>query len=70
MDVANKFKAFNYSGFIFSKVDEAPVHGNIVNLITKTGIPVSFITNGQVIPDDILAADPENIANLIFNSSL
>ncbi|MBI5662692.1 MULTISPECIES: flagellar biosynthesis protein FlhF [Ignavibacterium] len=69
-DVAAKFKAFNYSGFIFSKVDEAPVHGNIVNLITKTGVPVSFITNGQVIPDDILAADSENIANLILNSSL
>lgn len=70
VDVVNKFRAFNYSSFIFSKVDEAPVHGNIVNLITKTGIPVSFITNGQVIPDDILAADQENIANLIFNSSL
>ncbi|MCX8106353.1 MAG: flagellar biosynthesis protein FlhF [Ignavibacterium album] len=70
VDVATKFKAFNYSGFIFSKVDEAPVHGNIVNLITKTGVPVSFITNGQVIPDDILAADSENIANLILTSTL
>lgn len=70
LDTVNKFRVFNYNGFIFTKIDEAPVLGNIVNIITKTGIPVSFITNGQVIPDDIVAADSEYISNLIYNGNL
>lgn len=70
LDTVNKFRIFNYSGFIFTKTDEAPVLGNIVNIITKTGIPLSFITNGQVIPDDIVAADAESIANMIYNGNL
>ncbi len=70
LDTVNKFRIFNYNGFIFTKTDEAPVLGNIINIITKTGIPVSFITNGQVIPDDIVAADSENLSNLIYNGNL
>ncbi len=70
LDTVNKFRVFNYNGFIFTKIDEAPVLGNIVNVVTKTGIPVSFITNGQVIPDDIVAADSEYISNLIYNGNL
>lgn len=69
-DIAEKFEMFNYDSFIFSKVDEAVVHGNIINLISKTGIPVSFLTNGQVIPDDIIQADPDYLANLIFTGTL
>lgn len=70
MDASNKFKIFDFSSFILTKVDEAVVHGNIVNLITKSGKPVSFLTNGQVIPDDILAADADYIAKLIFTGQL
>jgi flagellar biosynthesis protein FlhF len=70
LDSVNKFKMFKFNGFIFTKTDEAPVLGNIVNLLTKTGIPVSFITNGQVIPDDIISADAENISNLIYQGNL
>lgn len=70
IEASNKFKKFDFSSFILTKVDEAVVHGNIINLITKTGIPVTFLTNGQVIPDDILAADADFIAKLIFTSQL
>lgn len=70
LDTVNKFRLFNYNGLIFTKTDEAPVLGNIVNIVTKTGVPVSFITNGQVIPDDIVAADSENLSNLIYNGNL
>ncbi len=66
LDIANKFKMFNYSAFILSKIDEAVVHGNIINLSTKTGNPIVFLTNGQTIPDDIISADKDYIANLIY----
>lgn len=70
VEIAKKFKTFNYSSFIFSKIDEAVVHGNIVNLITKTATPVAFLTNGQTIPDDIISADKDYLANLIYTGQL
>lgn len=42
IEIAKKFKIFNYGAFIMSKIDEAVVHGNIINLSTKTGSPIAF----------------------------
>jgi flagellar biosynthesis protein FlhF len=53
-----------------SKIDEAVVHGNIINLSAKTGNPIAFLTNGQTIPDDIISADKDYIANLIYTGQL
>lgn len=68
-DAAEKFKIFSYDSFIFTKIDEAVTHGSLLNLSVKHQIPVIYLTNGQIIPDDILSADSENIANLIYNGS-
>jgi flagellar biosynthesis protein FlhF len=70
IEIAKKFAMFNYSAFIMSKIDEAVVHGNIINLSTKTGSPIAFLTNGQTIPDDIISADKDYIANLIYTGQL
>jgi flagellar biosynthesis protein FlhF len=70
IEIAKKFNMFNYSAFILSKIDEAVVHGNIINLSAKTGNPIAFLTNGQTIPDDIISADKDYIANLIYTGQL
>ena len=65
-DVSEKFKVFNYNSVIFTKIDEAVTYGNILNIVNTFNVPASFLTNGQVIPDDIISADPEFIANMIY----
>ncbi len=69
-DVAEKFKIFNYNSVLFTKIDEAVAYGNILNFVTSFDVPISFFTNGQVIPDDIIAADPEFTANMIFTGKM
>ncbi|MFA7288198.1 MAG: flagellar biosynthesis protein FlhF [Melioribacteraceae bacterium] len=69
-DISTKFKLFNYKSVIFTKADEAASYGPILNLSYNFNTPVTFITNGQVIPDDILAVSSEYIANLIFSGKL
>ncbi len=69
-DVAEKFKNTKYSSVIFSKVDEAVSYGNIINLAVTQNIPVMFLTNGQVIPDDIVSVNPAFLANLVFTGKL
>ena len=66
IDVCRKFMIFGYSGIIFSKIDESVMFGNILNVTNEMNIPIKFLTNGQVIPDDIIAADSEYIAKLIY----
>ena len=51
------------TGVILTKLDEAPQTAGILSAITATnlfaGIPVSYLTNGQQVPDDIAVADAE-----------
>lgn len=70
IDVATKFQALNYDGIVFTKLDEAVTHGNILNLLHRINTPVKYLTNGQVIPDDIIAADSEFIANLVYTGKV
>jgi flagellar biosynthesis protein FlhF len=69
-DVAEKFKSLNYSSAIFSKVDEAVSYGNIMNFVVNQNVPIMFLTNGQVIPDDIVSVNPSFLANLILTGKL
>ena len=69
-DVAEKFKDLDYSSVIFSKADEAVSYGNILNFVVRNEVPVMFLTNGQVIPDDIVSVNPSFLANLIFTGNL
>jgi len=69
-DVAEKFNVLNYNSVIFTKVDEAVAYGNIMNLAVNHNKPVMFLTNGQVIPDDIVSVNPSFLANLIYSGKL
>lgn len=51
---------------IISKIDETTTYGNVINNLVKYKKPVSFLTNGQKVPDDILPATPDRLADLIF----
>lgn len=66
MDAAEKFGMFNYTSFLFSKIDEAITYGNLMNVSSHFNKPIIFLTNGQVIPDDIISADSEYIAKIIY----
>lgn len=69
-DVMEKYKILNYGSLIFTKIDEAAAYGNILNAVTGSNVPVKFLTNGQTIPDDIIAADPDFIAKLVYTGKL
>ncbi len=47
------FASFRLSGAIISKVDEATSLGETISLIIATGLPLSYWTHGQRIPEDI-----------------
>jgi flagellar biosynthesis protein FlhF len=66
LDVVKRFKVLLPNRIVFSKVDEAISLGYILNIAFKTKLPLSYITTGQTVPDDIAVAEPNLIANLIY----
>ncbi len=70
LDVYNRFKSLLPNRLIFSKVDEAVSLGYILNVAYRTKLPLSYITTGQNVPDDIAVAEPKVIANLIYKEVL
>ncbi|NLK86668.1 MAG: flagellar biosynthesis protein FlhF [Clostridiaceae bacterium] len=53
---------------IFTKTDEAPVLGIILNVRYMTGKSLSYITTGQSVPDDIETANIEKITKNLIGS--
>ncbi len=51
---------------IYTKWDEAEAPGLIYNLTHEHRLPLSYITNGQNVPDDIEIANPESIIRAII----
>ncbi|MBU2548541.1 MAG: flagellar biosynthesis protein FlhF [Proteobacteria bacterium] len=50
---------------IVTKIDETERYGNVISNLVKYRQPVSFLTNGQKVPEDILSATPDRLAQLI-----
>lgn len=51
---------------IFTKLDETDAIGNILNIKLDTGMPLSYISYGQNVPDDIEVMNPQIIAKQLL----
>lgn len=51
---------------IFTKLDETTCLGNILNVKLKTGASLSYVTCGQVVPDDINVLNPQSLAKKLL----
>ncbi len=63
---AKNFSCLDLSSYIFTKIDETKSRGVIINQLSKLAMPVSFVTTGQNVPEDILKATNKRILNLVF----
>ncbi|NTV83976.1 MAG: hypothetical protein HGA23_06725, partial [Bacteroidales bacterium] len=70
MDVASRYKIFDYNHIILTRADECMRIGFLWDILDRIAKPVSYITNGQNVPNDIEEANPQKIARLIVGSDL
>lgn len=64
---ALNFSPLKFQSYIFTKIDEAEKCGSIMNQIMKLNLPISYITTGQNVPEDIEHADKGKILDLVLN---
>ena len=60
------FKRCGYNRLIMSKIDETETYGTILNVSRLTELPISYITTGQNVPDDIEPADSCRLAEMVL----
>ena len=70
IDIADAYSEVVAYKLIFTKMDETGAKGNLYNVRMHTGAPISYITNGQNVPDDIAVFDAQRIVkNLLGGKS-
>lgn len=55
---------------IVTKLDEAVALGSCVNASFHANLPLAFVTNGQRVPEDLLAAAPSELADRLVEQVL
>src|SRR4051794_11133888 len=65
-DIYKQFSLIPIDRIIFTKADETSTYGAMFNIIYSEKKAAAYITNGQNVPDDLVAATPENVVNRII----
>lgn len=64
--VAGDFGRLHFNKLIFTKLDETETFGAILNLVYHLGLPATYVTNGQSVPDDIETLYPKRLAKMLL----
>jgi flagellar biosynthesis protein FlhF len=63
---AERFATVGTTALLITKLDEATELGNLISVTRSSGLPLSYLTDGQNVPDDIRIAQPEQLAALVL----
>jgi len=63
------FRHVGITSLLLTKLDEAPTLGGLWPIL-NTGIPMSYMTDGQNVPDDIAPIDADQLCDEILGRSL
>ncbi|TBL77745.1 flagellar biosynthesis protein FlhF [Paenibacillus thalictri] len=68
--ITNNFTRFKLDKVLFTKMDETDTYGALVNLVKEFGLQLSYVTNGQGVPDDIIEVNEQHIIDLILEERI
>lgn len=63
---AERFADVGTTAMVLTKLDEAHSLGHLVSLVRECPLPVSYLTDGQNVPDDIQVADRAGMAEMLL----
>jgi flagellar biosynthesis protein FlhF len=67
IEVVNRYRSFfPISSIFFTKIDEASKPGSLLNVPLVTELPVSYVSTGQRVPEDIKLLTPELVADYLL----
>jgi flagellar biosynthesis protein FlhF len=70
MSVADTYREMGEYKLIFTKLDETSTLGSLFNLKLHTGAPLSYVTYGQNVPDDIEEFNPQKTVKQLLGGKV
>ena len=65
-EISQTFQEVGVQRLLFTKIDESKTYGNMLNTLIRTHIPLSFLSYGRRVPDDIETGSIPKLVDLIF----
>jgi flagellar biosynthesis protein FlhF len=65
-EAAKSFAALKPETYVFTKLDETRRRGGIIDQVSDSQLPISYVTNGQRVPEDITPADKRSILRVVL----
>ena len=62
--IINAYDAVKLDGCIFTKLDECYSLGEVLSVAIEHSLPVSYVTDGQQVPEDIKVADAKSLVSV------
>jgi flagellar biosynthesis protein FlhF len=66
LTLVTNYQALRPASLILTKLDEASTCEGLTRLLDVSGLPVAYVTDGQLVPQDIHVAQPARLAALIL----
>lgn len=66
MDIVDVYREISNYKLIFTKLDETSSYGNLLNIKLYANADLSYVTNGQNVPDDIEVFDTQKIVKQLL----
>lgn len=70
ISISDAYSAITGFKLIFTKLDETDSYGNLLNVRMHTGAPMSYVTCGQNVPDDIDKFDPQETVRKLLGGNV
>ncbi len=64
--IVDNYSFLKVHNIIITKMDESPTQGVLLYTAKESGRPLSYVTTGQNVPDDITEVNPEEVAQAIL----
>ena len=65
-EVVSQFSSLPLKGLVFTKLDETPFWGSMINVAYRTQLPILCFTTGQSLPENIVMANYDFLTRLIL----
>lgn len=65
-EICDMYKSIADYSLIFTKLDETSAYGNLLNIKLYSGADISYMTNGQNVPDDIEVFQSQEIVKKLL----
>lgn len=66
LTTARQFAPAGVTSLLYTKLDEATELGCLLPCTQESGLPISYVTDGQNVPDDIQVADASRLAQRVM----